>query len=61
MEGGIDMAYKITDKCIACGACASSCPVQCITSGDIYVINPDECIDCGTCASVCPVDAPVQE
>ena len=21
------MAYKITDKCISCGACAGACPV----------------------------------
>ena len=25
------MAFKITDKCIKCGACAAACPVQCIT------------------------------
>ena len=25
------MAYKITDKCIACGACAAECPVGCIS------------------------------
>ena len=25
------MAYKITDKCIACGACAANCPVSCIS------------------------------
>ncbi|MCL2860356.1 MAG: 4Fe-4S binding protein [Oscillospiraceae bacterium] len=55
------MAYKIKDNCIACGACAESCPVQCINSGDIYVISPEECIDCGTCKSVCPVDAPEQQ
>ena len=28
------MAYKITDKCISCGACAASCPVSCISQGD---------------------------
>ena len=41
------MAYKITDKCISCGACAAECPVGCIS--------------CGTCAGVCPVEAPVEE
>lgn len=25
------MAYKITDKCISCGACAAECPVGCIS------------------------------
>ncbi len=23
------MAYKITDQCISCGACAAECPVGC--------------------------------
>ncbi|MGM9624184.1 MAG: DUF362 domain-containing protein [Eubacteriales bacterium] len=56
------MAYIITDDCIACGSCASECPVNAISEGDgKYVINADECIDCGTCAGVCPVEAPKAE
>ena len=56
------MAYKITDKCISCGACAENCPVSCIRQGeDKYIINPEECIGCGTCAGVCPVGAPEEE
>lgn len=56
------MAYKITDKCISCGACASQCPVSCISQGDTkYVIDPNSCIECGTCASICPVGAPEHE
>jgi ferredoxin len=56
------MAYKITEECIACGACQPECPVDAISEGDdIYVIDPDACIDCGACADVCPVDAPQQE
>ena len=47
------MAYVITDKCVACG----NCPVDAISEGDIYVIDPDTCIECGTCAEVCPSDA----
>jgi len=54
------MAYKITEKCISCGACSVECPVQCISQGDTkYKINKEECIECGTCAGVCPVGAPV--
>ena len=53
------MAYKITDKCISCGACAAQCPMECIAQGeDKYVINQDACISCGTCEGVCPVGAP---
>ena len=56
------MAYNITDKCIACGACAGACPTACISEGDpVYVIDKDACISCGTCLGVCPVEAPEEE
>ncbi len=56
------MAFKITDECISCGACAAECPVNAISEGDDkYVIDADACIDCGNCAAVCPVSAPVEE
>ena len=46
------MAYKITDACIACGACAAECPVEAIAEGDnIYVVDADKCIDFGACMS----------
>lgn len=51
------MAHKITENCTACGTCIDECPVEAISPGDIYVINPDECIDCGACAAVCPSGA----
>ena len=52
------MAFKITDKCISCGACAAQCPVQ----GDSkYEIDESVCISCGTCAGVCPVEAPEEQ
>ena len=28
------MAYKISDACVQCGACAASCPVDCIAQGE---------------------------
>ncbi|HCC00050.1 MAG TPA: ferredoxin [Ruminococcaceae bacterium] len=56
------MAYQISSDCISCGACASECPVSCISEGDSqYTIDESACIDCGTCASVCPVQAPQQK
>jgi len=56
------VAYKITEDCVSCGACASECPTNAISQGDsIFVIDADACIDCGNCANVCPVGAPVQE
>lgn len=56
------MAYKITDECISCGACAGECPVGAISEGDDkYVIDADACIECGACAGTCPVGAPVEE
>ncbi len=62
------MAFKITEECIACGACEPECPNTAISEGDeIYVIDPGRCTECvgffGTqqCAEVCPVDAAVPD
>ena len=56
------MAFKITDDCIACGACEAECPVGAISEGDgKYEIDADACASCGACADVCPVGAPIEE
>jgi len=61
------MAMKITDECIACGACEPECPVEAISEGDaIYVIDPAVCVECkghfetNQCVAVCPVECIVQ-
>ncbi|MBN1232229.1 MAG: 4Fe-4S binding protein [Candidatus Coatesbacteria bacterium] len=51
------MAYKISNECVSCGTCISECPVEAISEGEPYVIDPDKCTDCGSCAAVCPVEA----
>lgn len=52
------MAYKISDDCISCGACAAACPCEAIAEGDAhYEIDAEKCADCGTCADGCPVEA----
>lgn len=56
------MAYKISDECIACGACAEDCPAEAIAEVDgKYVIDADKCVDCGACEASCPVGAPQAE
>ena len=56
------MAYRITDDCVQCGACADACPASAISEGDDkYVINADECLECGACQGECPNDAIVEE
>ncbi len=54
------MAHVITKECLACGACADTCPVEAISFNDatgIYEINADVCVDCGACTGACPVEA----
>ena len=52
------MAYKITDACLNCGACVSTCPASAITPGaDACVIDESTCLGCGVCAEGCPASA----
>jgi NAD-dependent dihydropyrimidine dehydrogenase PreA subunit len=51
------MAYVLTEDCIVCGAGIPECPVEAISEGDIYEIDPAVCTDCGVCVDVCPSEA----
>lgn len=54
---------RITEDCIACGACLDECPNDAISEGDIYVVDMTKCKpdNCKKCAEVCPTDACVFE
>ena len=49
------MAYKISDDCLGCGACADECPVNAIADNlnDVR----DNCISCFRCIRHCPLGA----
>ncbi|MGI6713412.1 MAG: DUF362 domain-containing protein [Bacillota bacterium] len=53
--------YKITDECVACGACLDSCPSEAIKEGDVYAIDQDACVECGACVDNCPTGAIIEE
>ena len=56
-----DMAYKISDACVNCGACEGECPVGAISENNgKREIDSSVCVSCGTCASACPTGAIVE-
>ena len=56
------MAYKITDKCLECGACMEACPMGAISNeSGKFVIDQDACISCGVCFGTCGNEAIEEE
>ncbi len=43
----------IASKCVACGACAATCPSNAITVGEVAHIDKNTCIGCGMCVVAC--------
>lgn len=44
-------------KCLHCGGCAGSCPMNTIYLADYILEFGDKCNKCGRCIKVCPVGA----
>lgn len=56
------MAYRISDECVSCGACESTCPSGAIAMGDgKYEVDAATCVSCGACADSCPTGAIAEE
>lgn len=59
--GGAEMqesGYFVTEECIGCENCLSSCPQCCIdVVNSKAVIRQRNCLHCGNCMKVCPVGA----
>lgn len=46
------------ERCIACGACISPCPVGAIKlGGGVVEIDEDKCVRCQACVKACPMRA----
>jgi len=59
VEVKVKKVIKVIEyRCVACGACIESCPLDCISVVERKAyISRKNCIDCGLCVSSCPVDA----
>lgn len=49
--------FLITDECIECGSCVTTCPQQCIEEASPYRIEWEHCLQCGACYEICPAGA----
>ena len=49
------MAFVITNRCVKCGACESTCPNKAIVEeSKQFAIDYFKCVQCGACISICP-------
>jgi ferredoxin len=51
--------HVLADKCVSCGLCIETCPVEAISPGPDMIsrINHDKCIECLACVESCPEDS----
>ena len=50
-------AFVDAEKCVACGICKETCPVEAITVGECARVDAQSCIGCGRCVQECPKGA----
>ncbi len=51
------VTVTVTDRCVGCKTCVSTCFVKAITVVDGRAVISDECRGCGRCVDVCPQNA----
>lgn len=49
--------FTVSDDCIACGRCASVCPVNNIIIMDTRPVFREKCVNCLACINSCPMKA----
>jgi len=57
MAGDLDEFEIDITKCMRCGACVGSCPVNAIFLNEVVLEFNDDCTMCKRCIKVCPVGA----
>ena len=56
MKASNKVASVLTKECVACGACAKSCPLGaiCVYKGLYAAVDPARCVGCAKCVRACP-------
>ena len=57
MKDQLDEFEVDITKCMHCGACVGSCPVNAMYLNDVVLEFRDNCTMCKRCVKVCPVGA----